>query len=57
LPQLEHSDIHVLSVSELLESGIQERPDSARESRPADLPNLDHLIHQLQLSKNLPASP
>ena len=56
LPQLEHSDIHILSVSELLESGIQDRPDSARESRPADLPNLDHLIHQLQLSKNLPAS-
>lgn len=51
LPQLEHSDITIHSVSELLEAGIQARPDSARESAPAITPNLDLLIHQLQLSQ------
>lgn len=48
LPQIENSDISIHSVSELLEAGIQDRPDSARESQPAHSPNLDLIVQQLR---------
>lgn len=48
LPQLENSDISIHSVSELLEEGIQERPDSARESRPEKSHSLDLIVQQLR---------
>lgn len=47
LPQLKGSNVAIHSVSDLLKQGIAERPNSARESRPASAPDLDALIRQL----------
>ena len=48
LPQLEGTNVAIHSVSDLLEFGIQARPNSARESRPAKVPSLDALVLSLQ---------
>lgn len=48
LPQLDGSNVAIHSVSDLLEGGMNARPDSARESRPASMPSLDLLVKSLQ---------
>lgn len=44
LPQLEGTHISVHKISDLLKAGINPRPDSARESKPAITPSLDAFI-------------
>jgi polysaccharide deacetylase 2 family uncharacterized protein YibQ len=51
LPQVEGTHLKVVRISELLEYGIQARPDSARESAPAQRPELDDIIAQLIVIK------
>lgn len=47
LPQISGTHVRVHRISELLQYGIQARPDSARESAPAKQPKLDDVIAKL----------
>ena len=52
LPQLEGTHISVHKISDLLKTGITPRPNSARDSKPANTPNLDAFIEQYLRSVN-----
>lgn len=55
LPQIKGTHLSVIKISALLEHGIQARPDSARESAPAQSPELD-AIAQLITAKQTQAT-
>lgn len=53
LPQLPLNNISLLSMPALLNSGVEKRPDSARESKPYESATLEQLISSLQAAPDL----